>query len=162
MLTAEELIMALGLQPLPREGGFFRETYRSTESLGNRSLATAIYYLLTPETFSALHCLPNDEVFHFYGGDCVHMLQLRPDGMGFVVTLGPDIAASHKPQIVVPSGTWQGSWLADGGRYALLGTTMAPGFDYADYQPANRADLELLYPAFRELIRKLTPEPSDA
>jgi predicted cupin superfamily sugar epimerase len=162
MLTAEELIIALGLQPLPREGGFFRETYRSTESLGDRSLATAIYYLLTPETFSALHCLPIDEVFHFYGGDCVSMLQLSPDGRGRVVTLGSDVAANQQPQVVVPAGTWQGSWLADGGRYALLGTTMAPGFDFADYRPGNRADIELQYPAFREIIRKLAPQPGDA
>jgi predicted cupin superfamily sugar epimerase len=156
MLTAEELINALGLQPLPGEGGYYRETYRSTESLGNRSLATAIYYLLTPDMFSALHRLPSDEIFHFYCGDCVSLLQLHPNGNGRIVTLGPDIARDQSPQIVVPAGVWQGSRLVEGGQYALLGTTMAPGFDFADYEAGDRAELVRRYPAFRELIEQLT------
>jgi predicted cupin superfamily sugar epimerase len=160
MLSAEALIAALGLHPLPREGGYFRETYRSLESLANRSLSTAIYYLLTPDTISALHRLPHDEIFHFYCGDCISMLQLHKDGTGRVVTIGPDIGTKQQPQVLVPAGTWQGSWLANGGNYALLGTTMSPGFDNADYQPADRAELVRRYPEFRELIEKLTPEPS--
>ena len=162
MLAAEDIIASLGLKPLPREGGYYRETYRSGNSIGNRSLATAIYYLLTPDTISALHKLPSDEIFHFYCGDPVSMLQLHPDGTGRIVTMGPNIGEKHQLQVVVPAGVWQGSWLANGGRYALLGTTMAPGFEFADYQPGDRVDLVCRYPSFRELIQKLTPESAHA
>ena len=157
MHTAQDIIAALDLQPLPREGGYYRETYRSTESLPNRarSLSTAIYYLLTKDTFSALHRLASDEVFHFYLGDPVSMLQLRSDGTGNVITLGPDIMAGQSPQVVVPAGVWQGSWL-ESGSFALLGTTMAPGFDFADYAAGNRAELTRSYPEFADLIARLT------
>ncbi len=99
-MTIEEVKRALHLVPHPAEGGFFAETYRSTDSFsdprypGPRSLSTAIYYLLTPGTFSALHRLPTDEIFHFYLGDPVTMLQLRPDGDSLLLTLGQDIAAA--------------------------------------------------------------------
>src|SRR5581483_11176343 len=96
--------------------------------------ATAIYYLLTPDTVSAMHRLATDEIFHFYLGDPVEMLQLRPDGSHRVAILGPDLDAGQRPQIVVPRGVWQGARLVPGGRFALLGTTVAPGFDYADYE----------------------------
>jgi predicted cupin superfamily sugar epimerase len=166
MPTAEELIALLDLQPHPREGGFFRETYRSDEILANvalpprygqdRSVNTAIYYLLTPNTYSALHRLASDEIFHFYLGDPVRMLQLFPDEQGREVILGPDIMRGQNPQVVVPRGVWQGSLLEPGGAFALLGCTVAPGFDHADYQSAERADLVAQYPAFADLIRRLT------
>jgi len=157
-MTATDLITALDLRPLPGEGGYYRETYRSAASIPGRgrSLSTAIYYLLTPDTFSALHRLPSDEVFHFYLGDPVSMLQLRPDGTGQVVTLGSDVLAGHAPQVIVPAGVWQGSWLESGGTYALLGTTMSPGFDFADYEAGNRPQLSREYPEFVELIARLT------
>ncbi len=166
MPTAHELIARLGLQPLPLEGGYYRETYRSADSLppsvlagryaSSKSAGTAIYYLLTPETFSALHRLPTDEIFHFYLGDPVHMLQLLPDGRGQIIVLGSDLAAGQHPQLVVPRGTWQGSRLAPGGSFALLGTTMAPGFDFADYEPGDRSNLQGRYPTFADLIGQLT------
>jgi predicted cupin superfamily sugar epimerase len=107
MLSAQNLIDLLGLQPLPREGGYYRETYRSPDRLSvhdgfGKSASTAIYYLLTAETFSALHRLPTDEVYHFYRGDPVHLLQLPPDGPGRVVVLGTDLVAGQQPQCVVP------------------------------------------------------------
>jgi len=159
MLTAEELIRFLRLEPLPREGGWYRETYRSARRWPDaaRAAGTAIYYLLTPDTFSALHRLPTDEVFHFYLGDPVEMLQLGPspgDG-GHIVTLGPDILGGQQVQTVVPAGVWQGSVLRDGGRFALLGTTMAPGFDFADYEAGERPVLTHMYPAFAERIARL-------
>src|SRR4051794_16700081 len=153
MLTAEQLIAALDLRPLPVEGGYYRETYRSTlwlpgEALGpafagERSAGTAMFYLLTPDTFSALHRLPADEVYHFYLGDPVELLLLgpAPPPSGQVVTLGPDVLAGEAPQAVVPAGAWQGSALRPGGRLALLGTTVAPGFEFADYEPGRRDDL---------------------
>jgi predicted cupin superfamily sugar epimerase len=167
MGTAEEVIAALDLKPLPREGGYYRETYRAADVLPAAALpprytmakaaGTAIYYLLTPDTVSALHRLPTDEIFHFYLGGPVRMLQLLPDGDGRVVTLGTDLAAGERPQVIVPRGVWQGSWLA-GGAFALLGTTMAPGFDFADYEAGSRDALTRQYPAHADLIRRLTPQ----
>jgi predicted cupin superfamily sugar epimerase len=166
MLKAEDLIAVLQLQPLPLEGGYFRETYRSPEQLPadafagryrtDKTISTAIYYLLTPQSFSALHRLPADEIFHFYLGSPVQMLQRWPEGHGQLVTLGPDVLAAQSPQVIVPRGVWQGSFLAPGGSYALLGTTMAPGFDFADYEPGDRAHLVQTYPDHAELIRRLT------
>jgi predicted cupin superfamily sugar epimerase len=157
--TARDIIDLLGLRPLPLEGGYYRETYRSAESFPRggtvKSAGTAIYYLLTPDTFSALHRLPTDEVFHFYLGDPVEMLQLPPGGPGNVITLGPDLIAGQRPQVVVPRGVWQGSRLRDGGRFALLGTTMAPGFDFADYEAGDPAALAAAYPAVADFIRRL-------
>jgi predicted cupin superfamily sugar epimerase len=162
-MTAEEIVARLGLKPHPVEGGYFVETYRSAETLprdvGVRSLGTAIYYLLTPTTVSAMHLLPTDEVFHFYLGDPVRQLQLWPDGTGREVLLGTDLAAGQQPQLVVPGGVWQGAVLEPGGRFALLGATMAPGFDYADYRAGGRAELTRAYPGFAELIRRLTANP---
>src|SRR5215207_1219340 len=101
-LTPEEVIAALGLEPHPLEGGFFRETYRTAHKMHGqeRPLATAIYYLLTPQTCSALHLLPTDELFHFYLGDLVQQLHLRPDGSGEIVALGPDLLAGQRPQVL--------------------------------------------------------------
>lgn len=162
MPTADEIIAALHLQPHALEGGYFRETYRCADVLlrpsGSRSIGTAIYYLLTPPTCSALHRLPTDEVFHFYLGDPVRMLQLWPDGAGRTVTLGTDFTAEQQPQLVVPGGVWQGSYLLEGGRFALLGATMAPGFDYADYEAGVRENLRRQYPDWFDLIGRLTPE----
>lgn len=161
MPTADEIIAALKLQPHPVEGGFFRETYRNVESIsrppGTRSLGTAIYYLLTPQTVSALHRLPGDEIFHFYFGDPVCMLQLSPDGSSRTIALGTDVLAGQQPQLVVPGGTWQGSHLIEGGQFALLGATMSPGFDYADYETGRRAELCTSYPKWADLIGRLTP-----
>ena len=165
-LTAAQIRDLLKLEPHPIEGGYFVRTYASAIQLpkdvlppgfsGPRLVGTAIYYLLTPETFSAMHRLPGDEIFHFYLGDPVELLELRPDGTSARFVLGPDIAAGMKPQHVVPGGVWQGSRLIDGGEYALLGTTMAPGFDYADYETGARDELLSRHPAEAQRIRALT------
>lgn len=152
MLSADEIRARLKLEAHPLEGGFFAETWRARQRIGDRSAGTAIYYLLTPDTFSAMHRLPWDEVFHFYLGDPVEMLLLEPGGAGRLATLGPDLDAGMRPQIVVPAGTWQGSRLAAGGRVALLGTTMAPGFDAADYEAGDGAALAARWPEFRAAI----------
>ncbi len=166
MLTVDQIKSVLNLKPHPEEGGLFVETYRSDERIsaealggryrGTRSVATAIYYLLTPDTFSAMHRLASDEIFHFYLGDPVEMLQLSPDGSGSVVTVGPDLARGMRPQVVVPRGIWQGSRLVPGGRFALLGTTVTPGFDFADYEHGQRDELVAAYPELRERIAALT------
>jgi hypothetical protein len=149
MITAQDIIKTLALAPLPLEGGYYAETYRST-------FGTAIYYLLTADSYSAMHQLPGDEIFHFYLGDPVEMLQLRPDGTGEVVILGPDILHGMRPQTVVAGGVWQGSRLATGGSFALLGTTMAPGFAFADYVAGEAAQLSATYPEHAERIKRLT------
>lgn len=161
MIIADEIISLLNLKPHSEEGGYFVETYRSQQHLpeggeGKRILATAIYYLLTPDTFSAMHRLKTDEIFHFYLGDPVEMLQLLPDGSGRVITLGPDILNGMRPQVIVMKGVWQGARLLPGGRFALLGTTMSPGFELADYESGKRDVLVELYPQFRDLISILT------
>jgi len=166
MLTADQIIALLNLTPHPKEGGYFIETYRSSETIpektlpsrykGIRSFATAIYYLLTPETFSAMHRLQSDEIFHFYLGDPVEMLQLWPDGSGRLVILGSDILRGVQPQVVVPRGVWQGARLFKNGKPALLGTTVSPGFEFADYEYGQRDELVESYPQFREWIIALT------
>jgi uncharacterized protein len=163
MPSANQLICHLGLQPHPKEGGYFRETYRAADSypasdryVGPRCASTAIYYLLTPNTFSALHRLQTDEVFHFYLGGPVRMLQLDPDGQGRSIILGPDVLSGQQLQVVVPHGIWQGSLLEPGGEFALLGCTVAPGFEYVDYESGDRQALLRQYPAFAELIHCLT------
>ncbi|MDB5307559.1 MAG: hypothetical protein JWO38_1761 [Gemmataceae bacterium] len=165
-MTASDVIRLLELTPHPVEGGFFRETYRSAVTLpaavlpnypGPRAVSTAIYYLLKPGHVSELHVLPGEEVFHFYLGSPVRMLQLWPDGSGKEVLLGPDIAAGHVPQLVVPGGVWQGTRLLGETGFALLGCTVAPGFDYVDYRSAGRAELTQRWPAFAKAIEQLTP-----
>lgn len=166
MLTAERVISLLNLTPHPSEGGYFVETYRAGDEIpesclprgyaGARSFSTAIYYLLTPDSSSALHRLKADEVFHHYIGDPVEMLQLSPDGSGRIVTLGPDLLSGMRPQVTVPGGVWQGARLRDGGRFALLGTTVSPGFDFADYEPGRRETLIAAYPHFEDMIVALT------
>ena len=166
MLTVEEIRKWLKLQPHPAEGGYFVETYRSEYLLakdvlpagypGDRAVATAIYYLLTPDSFSAMHRLRGDEIFHFYLGDPVELLQINANGNGKVFVLGQDIVAGMHLQHVVPGGAWQGSRLRAGGKYALLGTTVAPGFDYQDFEIGERDELVAEFPQFAALIKSLT------
>jgi len=165
-MTADEIKKLLQLEPLRVEGGFFRETYRSrwnvTEEYlpegtrGSRSIGTAIYFMLTPDTFSALHRMPGTEIFHFYLGDPVVMLQLQRDGKSQTITLGSDLAAGQRPQVVVRGHVWQGSRLAPGGKWALMGTTMSPGFDYADFELGDQEQLIAQYPEAAEKIRRYT------
>ena len=165
-MTAEEIISVLGLKPHPAEGGYFVETYRALEMFpegalpgryrGPRSFSTAIYYLLTRDSFSALHRLRTDEVFHFYMGDPVKMLLLRPDGSGEIVLLGHDLLNGMRPQVVVPEGVWQGARLSPGGNLALIGTTVSPGFEYEDYEHGPRDFLIKTYPLYQDLILSLT------
>ena len=166
-MTAEEVKKFLGLAPHPREGGWFVQTYAAPESIAPsafsdsryespRRTSTAIYYLLEPDTFSEMHKLRSDEVFHFYAGDPVEMLQLLPDGSGRTIVIGNDLAAGQRPQVLVERGVWQGSRLIAGGNYALLGCTVSPGFEYEDYDSAGRAALIAKWPAFAEAIATLT------
>lgn len=159
-MTADEIKALLHLEQHPMEGGSFRQTYVSGCSVelprGRRSVGTAIYYLLEAGTFSEMHVLASDEIFHFYLGDAVEMLQLLPDGRSAVFTLGPDLAAGQHVQLAVPAGVWQGTRLIGEGKVALLGCTVTPGFDYADYRGGDYAELATKWPAEADRIRKLT------
>ena len=159
-MTADEIKALLGLAPHPVEGGWFRRTYTSSHSVelprGGRAMGTAIYYLLEEGTFSEMHVLASDEMFHFYLGDPVEMLQLHPDGHSVLLTLGPDLEAGQKVQLVVPAGVWQGTRLVEGGKMALLGCTVTPGFDFADYRNASAEELIAQWPAEAERIRLRT------
>ena len=165
-MTAQEIIELLKLIPLKIEGGYFAQTYRSPENLppaalpprygGRRPFGTAIYYLLTPDTSSAMHRLKSDEIYHFYLGDPVTILILHPGGKSEVTTLGQKIIAGQRVQVLVPGGCWQGSFLQSGGAFALMGTTMAPGFDWADFEMGKRHELVRVWPEHRGLIERLT------
>lgn len=170
-MTADEVKKILGLVPHPREGGHYVRTYESGERLpastfsdarysGPRYTATAIYYLLEPSTFSELHRLKSDEIFHFYAGDPVEMLQLHADGTGSVVRIGNHLELAERPQVLAPRNVWQGSRLAPGGSWALLGCTVSPGFEFEDYESSSREALTAGWPEFAQLIRELThPTP---
>ena len=162
-LSAQILIDRLGLEPLPGEGGYFRETYRALDRVGEKSWSTAIYYLITPDQFSALHRLPTDEVWHFYIGDPVVQLRLTEvDGHAQEFVLGQDVFArpSQFLQMMVPAGVWQGSRLAPGGKFALLGATMAPGFDFEDLEIGDPEKLSDQFPQHKPLIHTYTNDQS--
>jgi uncharacterized protein len=159
-VTADQIKKLLNLQPHPIEGGFYRRTYTSTSALelprGIRPAGTAVYYLLEPGTFSEMHVLNSDEMFHFYLGDPVEMLQLYPDGRSALFILGPDLQAGQHVQLVVPAGVWQGTRLIGKGKVALLGCTVTPGFDFADYRSASYDELVEKWPEEAARIRALT------
>lgn len=163
-MKAEDIIAMLELHPLPLEGGHYAETYRSSLTiararpdgqLADRAMLTAIYYLLTSGSWSALHRLPSDEIFHHYIGDPVEMLLLYPDGTSRVDLLGKDLSMGERPQVIVPRGVWQGSRLKEHGQLALLGTTMSPGFEFEDYEHGRIEALLEEYPDQRDRIKRL-------
>jgi hypothetical protein len=159
-MTSDEIMALLNLQPHPIEGGHFRRTYTSAATLdlpsGLRPASTAIYYLLEPGTFSEMHVLACDELFHFYLGDPVEMLQLYEDGRSAIFTLGQDLMDDQHVQLVVPAGVWQGTRLVGDGKVALLGCTVTPGFDFADYRSGTYAELAKKWPKHADRIKALT------
>jgi uncharacterized protein len=166
-MTAEDVKKLLGLVPHPREGGWYVRTYEAAERVSPESFedgrypsarrtGTAIYYLLEPDTFSEMHRLKSDEIFHFYAGDAVEMLQLMPDGSGRTVIIGNNLAAGQRPQILVQRNIWQGSRLLAAGKWALLGCTVSPGFEFEDYDAGDRAQLSEGWPEFAGTIAALT------
>jgi len=170
-MTADEVKKVLALVPHPHEGGFYIRTYDSGERVApnafidgrypsSRFTGTAIYYLLEPETFSEMHRLKSDEIFHFYAGDQVEMLQLHAGGRGEIIRIGSRLDQGERPQVVARRGVWQGSRVASGGQWALLGCTVSPGFEFEDYEAGSRSALCADWPAFAQLIQALTrPSP---
>jgi predicted cupin superfamily sugar epimerase len=156
---ARRCIEALGLAPHP-EGGFYRETYRSPMAVaaphGTRAASTAIYFLLPAGALSALHRVRSDEVWHHYAGDPLDLHLIEEPARHSTIRLGSDLAAGELPQYAVSSGIWQAAAVASGGRYALCGCTVAPGFDFADFELPSRAELVERMPALREWVERLT------
>ena len=161
----QELVKALALQPHP-EGGWYRETYRAAETVassalperydGPRSHATAIYFLLDAAGFSALHRLKSDEQWHFYSGSTLTIHVIHPDGRYAPVRLGPDLDRGETFQAVVPHGCWFGASVDAPDGHALVGCSVAPGFDFADFEMASRRDLCRTFPDHARLITRLT------
>ncbi|WP_194893614.1 cupin domain-containing protein [Catenulispora pinisilvae] len=151
---ADAIAAHYGLEPLPAEGGRFRQTWAGPRDASGRPQGTAILMLLTsePGDFSAMHRLPIDEVWHFYRGDLLDLLLLHPDGRAEVRHLGD----GQLVQTVVPAGCWMGARVTPGGDWSLFGTTMAPGFMPADFEGGDADELARRYPREAELIRALS------
>jgi hypothetical protein len=158
-VTAEEVIRLLELRAHP-EGGYFNEVFRSPRLVaaqsGARSASTAIYFLLRAGEFSALHRVRSDEAWHHYAGDALELVILEGNAIRRE-RLGRDLAAGERPFAIVPADAWQAARpIDDTHGYALVGCTVAPGFDFADFRMADRDALMRNYPAEAELIRRLT------
>jgi predicted cupin superfamily sugar epimerase len=156
-------IHKLNLEPHP-EGGYYRQTYRADlvlEALpqqfsGSRPASTAIYFLLEGENFSAFHRLQSDELWHFYLGSPLTVHVIEADGRHSEIQLGSDPEASEVLQAVVRAGCWFASQVSDRKSFALVGCTVAPGFEFADFKLAERDELIEAYPQYRDVITKLT------
>ena len=164
-MDATDVIQMLGLEPLPDEGGYYKETYRSDGVIpeevlpnlkGNRSYSTLIFYLVTPESFSSLHRVKSDEIFHFYSGDPVKMIQIDVKGNLKEIFLGSQFDQGQKLQTVVEKGIWQGTKLIEGGKWALMGCTVAPGFEFEDTEIKTRSELVAIFPDHRKMIEQYT------
>ena len=163
--SARQWIETLGLRPHP-EGGYFRETYKASEVLSRdclparfgdeRAMCTAIYYLLLANDVSALHRVRQDEILHFYDGAAFIVHVIDPAGNYSMSRLGRNPGQGELPQVVVPGGHLFGMKVAEGGAYTLLGCTVAPGFDFADFEMPSRQDLIGKFPEHRGLIESLT------
>lgn len=161
-VTAQTYIAALGLQAHP-EGGFFRETYRSDQTMAvadgtivRRNVCTGIYFLLEQGNFSAFHRIKSDEMWHFYAGQALEVLELSSSGELRCTRLGPDVLQGEVPQHVVPADTWFAARVAAAGAFALVGCTVAPGFDFGDFCLAQREALSASFPQHSRLIAELT------
>ena len=157
---AAAIIARLQLTPLAQEGGFFRQTWRSADVLPDgRAAGGAIYFLMTPADFSALHRLRMAEVWHFYAGDPVEHLQLDPARrVGISTVMGSDLLAGHTPQLLVPSGVWQGARLVPNGfrGWSLMGTTTCPAWTTDDFELGSRVDLQREFGVHSASIAALT------
>jgi predicted cupin superfamily sugar epimerase len=152
----DELVRRLGLVPHP-EGGFYKETYRAALTVetprGVRSAGTAIYYLLPRGSFAAWHRVTSDEVWHFYDGHPLELLLVGASGRVETVVLGRDVTKGEQPQVVVHAGVLQAA--VPRGEYTLVGCTVSPGFDFADWEMPSAESLVKLYPEQAELMRQL-------
>lgn len=167
MTTAQTCIDHLALLPHP-EGGYYRETYRSAATMAvpgstpdtpaQRNVCTGIYFLLEAGNFSAFHRIQSDEMWHFYAGQALEVLEIDDAGTLIRTRLGPDFMNGDVPQYVVPAGRWFSSRVMPGGTFSLVGCTVAPGFDFADFELADRQWLANKFPCHKNLVLELTRE----
>ncbi len=165
MDNIKNIVESLKLQPHP-EGGYFREVYRSEgrineETLGNdfsgeRNYATSIYFLLTSESFSAFHRIKQDEIWHFYKGTAIRLHIISDDGNYSNTIIGNDLEKGQNPQFVVRAKDWFAAEVIDADSYALVGCTVAPGFDFNDFEMPERASLISRFPEHEEIITAFT------
>jgi predicted cupin superfamily sugar epimerase len=164
MLNAAQLIQQYNLQPHP-EGGWYKETYKSHEHIpasalpkrfgSNRAFSTAIYFLLEQGNFSAFHRIKSDECWHFYAGDPLRVYVLQPNGHLDIIDLGNDIFRGQQFQYIVPANCWFASRPLPGSSFCFVGCTVAPGFDFADFEMADAASLIVKYPQYQNIIKEL-------
>ena len=162
---ASRWIARLALQPHP-EGGYYRETYRAAETVsaealperyaGARAFSTAVYFLLPSEEISALHRLRSDELWHFHLGTALTLVTIGADGTLEQLALGPDVDRGERLQATVAAGTWFGATVSAPGSFALVSCTVAPGFDFADFELAERGALAARYPQHAAVVTRLT------
>jgi predicted cupin superfamily sugar epimerase len=164
ILTPKQLIQQFNLIPHP-EGGYYKETYRSDETIlqnalparfsGERNFSTAIYFLLEKEHFSAFHKIQSDECWHFYAGDELNIYVLHLTGELEIIHLGNDVTNGQTFQFVVPSSCWFASEPAKDSAFSFVGCTVAPGFDFADFEMAKADELIQLFPQHETVIKRL-------
>ena len=165
MKKASDFVSALGLMPHP-EGGYYKEVYRSSLNLpqsalqngfkGGRACSTAIYFLIESGNFSALHRIKSDEIWHFYAGDALEVIEIDPSGKLTLTNVGSHIDQSQCFQYTVKAGHWFGSRVKAGGSFSLVGCTVAPGFDFQDFEMADRTQLSAQFPQHSAVIAELT------
>lgn len=163
--SAEFYIQHLNLLPHP-EGGYYREVYRSEVCLpalalpkgftGMRQICTSIYFLIEKQNFSAFHRIKSDEIWHFYGGDALEVIELRNDGSLKKTTLGRNLQSGERLQYTVKGHTWFASRVKTTGEFSLVACTVAPGFDFADFEIADRKKLIQDFPQHKLEILALT------
>lgn len=164
-MRAEEIIERFQLEKHP-EGGYFKETYRSKgvipntilgdAFIGERNYSTSIYFLLTSEHFSAFHKINQDEVWHFYKGSCLHLHIITKDGDYEIIKIGSDLENHEIPQFVVNAGDWFAAEVPKKDSYAFVGCTVAPGFDFRDFEMPEEEELLKIFPEHQQIIKKLT------
>ncbi len=170
MLTSQSIIEHYGLLAHP-EGGWFKETYRSKETInqnalperfyGNREFSTAIYFLLEKGNFSAFHKIKSDECWHFYAGDALEIFLLHDNELLEIIRLGNNIANGETFQYVVPANVWFASRPAMGSDFSFVGCTVAPAFDFKDFELAEKENLKTRFPKYKDLIEGLCRDASD-
>lgn len=165
MREPEFYINELGLKKHP-EGGWYKEVYRSVETIrkeclperftGNRYFSTSIYFLLTSDTFSAFHRIKSDEIWHFYDGDAIKIHMIDRSGNYSTLSLGKDIESGEVMQFTVPHSTWFAAEVGKPGSFALVGCTVAPGFDFDDFEIGEKDILLMEFPSSEYIINKYT------
>lgn len=164
-MTIEDLVKKLELLPHP-EGGYYKEVYRSEEKIsqealpvrfpGDRSFSTSIYFLIEKNNFSALHKIKSDETWHFYYGDALEVIEINAQGNLTSTAIGANIEKGEVFQYTVKANTWFGSRVKAGGNFSLAGCTVSPGFDFEDFEMADRFKLATQFPEHANLIGEMT------